>query len=96
MRRRRRRRGKGLRLERSGPWIAIAGLFVVLWCTLSTVLFAPWWGVALAIVLLVPQVWLVNRWARVRPSWSSVVPVLGLLAWTGLAVLGARLWDWHT
>jgi hypothetical protein len=95
VRRRRRRRGPGLRLERSGPWIAVVGLLVVLWCTVSTVLFAPWWGVVLAVALLLPQVWLVSRWARSRPAWSPLVPVAGLVAWVALAALGASLWDWH-
>ena len=95
MRRRRRRRGRGLRLERSGPWIAVVGLLMVLWCTVSTVLFAPWWGGALAVVLMLPQVWLVRRWSRTRPAWTPVVPVVGLLAWAALAVLGAQLWSWQ-
>lgn len=83
-----------LKLERSGPWIAVVGLIMMLWCTVSTVLFAPWWGVVLAFVLLVPQVWLVASWARTRPRQTIAVPVVGLLAWVGLAWIGANFWDW--
>lgn len=92
MRRRRRRRGAGL--DRSGPWIGVVGLLMVLWCSVATVLFAPWWGVVLAFALLVPQAWLVARWARPHPRWCVVVPVVGLVAWVGLAVLGATAWGW--
>jgi hypothetical protein len=68
---------------------------MVLWCTVSTVLFAPWWGVFVAFGLLVPQVWLVSRWARPRPTWSPWVPVAGLAAWLGWALLGAAAWGWR-
>lgn len=83
-----------VQLERSGPWIGVAGLFVVLWCSVSTVLFAPWWGVLLAFALLVPQIVLVRRWAGPRPRWTIAVPVVGLLLWIGLAWVGASWWGW--
>ena len=89
-----RRRRKRLKLERSGPWIAIVGLVMVLWCTVSTGLFAPWWGVALAFSLLIPQVVLVAKWARPKPQRTMVVPVVGLAAWAGLAWIGATWWGW--
>jgi hypothetical protein len=83
-----------VQLERSGPWIAIVGLVMVLWCSVSTGLFAPWWGVVLAFALLVPQVWLVARWARAKPRLTIAVPVVGLLVWAGLAWIGATYWGW--
>jgi hypothetical protein len=67
---------------------------MVLWCSVSTALFAPWWGVVLAFMLLVPQVWLVARWATSRPRFTMVVPVVGLAMWAGLAWFGATYWDW--
>jgi hypothetical protein len=66
----------------------------VLWCSITTVLFAPWWGVVAALALLVPQVWLVRRWARTHPTWCLGVPLVGLAAWLGLCLLGAHLWGW--
>lgn len=90
-----RRRRRQLKLERSGPWIAIVGLVMVLWCTVSTVLFAPWWGVLLAFMLLVPQIVLVSRWARTKPRLTVAVPLVGLVLWVGLAWIGATWWDWR-
>jgi hypothetical protein len=84
-----------LELDRSGPWIAVVGLLMVLWCSVSTGLFAPWWGVVIAFALLAPQVWLVARWTRTRPRWTIGVPVVGLLLWGGLAWFGAVVWDWQ-
>lgn len=83
-----------LNLDRSGPWIAAVGLIMVLWCSVSTGLFAPWWGVAIAFALLIPQVWLVVRWARSRPRLTMAVPVVGLAVWIGFAWFGAAVWDW--
>ena len=83
-----------LQLDRSGPWIAVVGLFMVLWCSVSTGLFAPWWGIVIAFALLIPQVWLVARWARTHPRRTIVVPIVGLLLWAGLAWFGAVVWDW--
>lgn len=91
---RRRRRRKGLRLERSGPWIAIVGLLVVLWCSIATVIYAPWWGVVLAFALLIPQVWLVAKWTKSKPKLTMVVPVVGLAAWALLSLAGAMWWNW--
>ncbi|MCW2830484.1 MAG: hypothetical protein JWP31_1176 [Aeromicrobium sp.] len=68
---------------------------MVLWCSVSTGLFAPWWGVAGAFILLVPQVWLVARWSRARPERTVWVPVVGLLAWVVYAWLGAVVLDWR-
>lgn len=68
---------------------------MVLWCSVSTVLFAPWWGVAIAIALLIPQVWFVARWARTHPTWCMWVPVVGLAVWITYAVTGARALDWR-
>jgi hypothetical protein len=67
---------------------------MVLWCSVSTGWFAPWWGVVLAFALLIPQAWLVAKWARTRPRLTMVVPVAGLVLWAGLAWFGATAWNW--
>ena len=85
---------RSIQLDRSGPWIAVVGLFMVLWCSVSTGLFAPWWGVVIAFALLIPQVWLVAKWARSHPRLTMLVPVVGLACWVGFAWLGAVAWDW--
>ena len=35
---------------RPAPWIAFAGLAVLLWLYLASLLLAPWWGVAVLLV----------------------------------------------
>lgn len=91
---RKRRRSGRLNLDRSGPWIAIVGLLMVLWCSISTGLYAPIWGILLALSFLIPQVWLVARWAKTKPRLTMVVPIVGLAAWAGLSLVGAQWWGW--
>lgn len=83
-----------VQLERSGPWIGVGGLFIVLWFAIASVLYAPWWGVALNLALLAPQVWLVARWARTKPTWCVGVPIVGAIVVAALAYVGATWWGW--
>jgi hypothetical protein len=94
MRRRRRRRSRGLRLERSGPWIAVAGLFVLLWLAISTSIYAPWWGVLLHVLVLTPLVAVVARWAQTRPVACAFVPLAGLPLLALVSVLGVTQGGW--
>ncbi len=72
----------------------MAGLFVVLWLSISTALYAPWWAVVLIVALLVPQAVLVRRWANSRPTWCPYVPVGGAVLWFLVVVAGASWWGW--
>lgn len=93
MRRRRRRRG-GLRLERSGPWIGVGGLFVLLWLAISTVIYSPWWGVLLHVMVLVPILAWVVRWARARPVACTFVPLAGLPLLAIVTAIGVTWGGW--
>jgi hypothetical protein len=84
-----------LKLERSGPWIGAAGLVVMLWLVISTVLYAPWWGVLLHLVVLASFVPLFRSWARTRPVWSMWVPGLAFAAWVVLNTVGVGWWGWQ-
>ena len=83
-----------LNLKRSGPWIGAGGLAVLLWLSFISFLFAPAWGVVLLICLLVPQVMLLARWARTRPTWCPWIPTAGVAVWFGVCLVGAHWWGW--
>jgi hypothetical protein len=83
-----------LKLERSGPWIGVAGLFVMLWLVISTVLYAPWWGVLIHLVVLAAFVPLLRSWARTRPVWSMWVPALAFAAWVAVNSVGVSFLGW--
>ena len=83
-----------IRLERSGPWIGVAGLFVLLWIAVASSQFAPWWGVVLFVVLLIPGAVLVSRWARPHPKRAAWVPVGNLVVWAIITALGLSFWGW--
>ncbi len=93
-RRRRRSRRGGLQLERSGPWIAVVGLLVLLWLAFSSMVYAPWWGVVLHIVVLVPVAVWTSRWARTRPAASTFVPLAGLPVLAAVTALGVGFGGW--
>ena len=90
----RRRSSRGLNLDRSGPWIGTGGVFVNLWLTISSTLYAPWWGMLVLLTYLVPQAVLVRRWAGERPRWCIAVPMVGAAVWGLTVLIGAQLWGW--
>ena len=83
-----------IKLERSGPWIGVAGLFVMVWFAFASSQFAPWWGVLLQFAVLVPAALLVARWARTRPTKAAFVPVGSLAVWIAITVIGVTAFDW--
>lgn len=83
-----------IQLERSGPWIGVAGLFVLLWVAVASSQFAPWWGVVLFVLLLVPGAVLVTRWSRTHPRRAAWVPLGNLAVWMAITVVGLSFWGW--
>lgn len=84
-----------MRLERSGPWIGTGGLLVVLWLVVSTVLYAPWWGVVLHLLVLACFVPVLARRARTAPESCVLVPVAALGAWVAVNVIGVLVLGWR-
>jgi hypothetical protein len=84
-----------LNLERSGPWIGVAGLFVVLWLVLTTIfLYAPWWGFLIHLVVLASFVPMLRSWTRTRPAQCIWVPVYAFLAWCAINAVGVLALGW--
>ncbi len=84
-----------LNLERSGPWIAVAGLFVVLWLVIvSPLFFAPWWGLLLHLVVLASFVPLLKSWATTRPARSVWIPAYAFLAYCAVNAVGVLVFGW--
>ncbi len=84
-----------LRLERSGPWIGVTGLVVMLWLVVSTVIYAPWWGVLLHLVVQLCFVPVLRRTIATRPERATWVPLYALAAWVGVNALGVGLLGWR-
>ena len=72
----------------------MVGLFVLLWLALTTMVYAPWWGVVLHVLVLVPIAVWTSRWARTRPAASTFVPLAGLPALAAVTALGVGLGGW--
>ena len=86
-----------LNLHRSGPWIGIGGVFILLFIAFPAFFlrFAPWWGVVLILGLLVIQAIIISLLAKRRPEWCAYVPLFGLVAYFALIFVGINWWGWH-
>ena len=85
-----------LQLERSGPWIGVTGLFVMLWLAVSSVfLYAPWWGLLLHLIVLASFVPMLKSWAQTRPAACIWIPAYAFLAWCAINALGVLVFGWH-
>ncbi len=84
-----------LRLERSGPWIGVTGLVVMLWLVGTTVLYAPWWGVLVHLVVLAAFVPVLRRAIRERPASATWVPAYAFVAWVVVNAVGVWLLGWR-
>lgn len=84
-----------VRWERSGPWVAVGGLVVMVWLVISTVLYAPWWGVLLHGVALAVVASRLPTWSRRSPATSPGLVVVALLVWAAINALGVGLLGWR-
>ncbi|RLV49083.1 hypothetical protein D9V37_10955 [Nocardioides mangrovicus] len=82
-------RRRGPDLDRSGGFVAMAGLACVLFLDVASVRFLPWWVVTLLLVLWVVLMLLGTAWFTPRPRRAVALPVVGVLAW--LAAVGLVL-----
>lgn len=72
----------------------MVGLLVLLWLAITTLVYAPWWGVLLHVAAIVPvAVWTV-RWTRTRPAASAFVPLAGLPMLAAITALGVTTGNW--
>ena len=71
------------------PFVGMGGLACVLFLDLASVLFAPWWVVAVLVVVWVALFVVACAWWSLRPRWVPGVAVVALLAWVlAVALLG--------
>ena len=81
-----------MKLHRSGPWIGVTGVIVMLWLTVASLVFAPWGGVLILLIPWAISVWLVAKWARTKPKQAAYVPLAGFCAWLLASLVGAQFW----
>lgn len=88
-------RRTSLQLDRSGPWIGVTGLIVMLWLVVSTTIYAPWWGVLVHLAVLACFVPVLRRTIAQHPARATWVPLYALAAWVGVNAVGVGLLDWR-
>lgn len=82
--------------ERASPWpfVAMAGMAGCFFLYAASVLLAPWWAVVALLAFWAGLLVLACRWFTRRPRLSVVLPVVALVVWWAVLVLGAALLDW--
>jgi len=82
--------------DRASPWpfVAMAGLAGCFFLYAASVLIAPWWAVAALLAFWAVLLVVACRWFTRRPRLSVVLPVVAVVVWWGVLVLGAALLDW--
>lgn len=84
-----------IHLERSGPWIGVAGIFVLLWIAIASSQYAGW-GAVLFVLLLIPSAILVARFSQTNPRRAAFVPAGSFVVWLVITVIGLNFWGWET
>jgi hypothetical protein len=85
-----------LKLERSGPWIGVAGLCVVLWLVIVSLLFfLPLWGLLVHLVVLALFVRLLRLWAQSKPARCTWIPAYAFLAYLAINAFGVIVLGWN-
>lgn len=77
--------------EQASPWpfVGMAGLAGALFLYVASVLFLPWWGVLLLVVIWAGLFVVACAWWTPRPTWVPAVAVVALLVWVAaVAVAG--------
>ena len=91
-------------LQRSGPWIGLAGIFIQIFSAFPAFftvmpgtadrLNVSGAGIAVIVALWVIQVIAVVKLAQSRPVWCVYVPVAGLVAYFAVIFVGVRWLGW--
>lgn len=86
------------RRDDASPWafagmIGIASVFFLFAAT-PTVVDAPWWVVALLMVVWVVALVQACRWFVRRPVAVLVLPIVLAIGWFAVVMAGARWLDW--
>lgn len=82
--------------ERASPWpfVAMAGMAGSFFLYAASVLLAPWWAVAALLALWAALLVVACRWFTRRPRLSVVLPLVAVVVWWVVLLLGASVLDW--
>lgn len=75
---------------RPGPFVAMGALACLVFLYGASVLFLPWWAVALLYLLLLVLFVRATRWFESRPRGILLLPAIGFAAWLVAWALALR------
>lgn len=80
--------------QRSGPWIATAGMVACLFLYGISGTVAPWWAVALLMLVWVSLMALTIRWFTRRPLAVMALPAVAFGVWFAAITTGGAALGW--
>jgi len=81
-------------LERSGSWIGMAGVVVVLFLYGASGLLAPAWAVVVLLLVWLVHFVLACCWFQTRPYRVLALPFVAAAVWFGAMFIGGSLLGW--
>jgi hypothetical protein len=84
----------GFDLHKSGSFIGMAGMAVVLFMNFAAGSVVPWWGVALLVTIWLALFVQACRWFVDHPVRVFWLPFVDAAVWFAFLLGGEALWGW--
>jgi hypothetical protein len=82
--------------DRADPWpfVAMIGMAFSFFLYAASGLLAPWWGVALLLLVWVALFVVATRWWTPHPKRTLLLPLIAIVVWFGVLFAGEALFSW--
>ena len=82
--------------HRASPWpfVAMMGMAGTFFLYAVSGLLAPWYGVVGLMLVWVALFVVATRWWTPHPKRTLLLPVVAVVIWFGVLILGEALFDW--
>jgi hypothetical protein len=82
--------------RRISPWgfVGVAGMVAMFFPYAASGLVAPYWAVAVLLVVWLVLMVVTCRWFMPHPQRTLVMPVVALIVWFGAVTAGGIFLDW--
>ena len=77
------------------PFVAMIGMAGCFFLYAASGLFAPWWGAVLLMLFWVVLFVVATRWWTPHPRRTMLLPLVAVVVWFAVLVLGGAVLDWN-
>lgn len=76
------------------PFVGMAGMACVFFLYAASGLLAPWWAVALLLLVWAALLFVATAWWSLHPTWVPAIPVVAAVLWFVVMIAGGAWWGW--